>query len=163
MVGTNVGAGQRDRARRVAWTGALMAAGVTQAIGFTAALFPRAWLGLFSTEPDVLEAGAAYLRTVGPVYGFFGLGLALYFASQGAGRLTWPLVASGTRLLVAGAGGWLALRAGVGLHGLYGVMAVAIVAFGSIVATAILLGAWGSGSVRPAVGASRLESTRPSA
>jgi putative MATE family efflux protein len=163
MVGTNVGAGQRDRARRVAWTGALMAAAVTQAIGLIAALFPRAWLGLFSTEPDVLEAGAAYLRTVGPVYGFFGLGLALYFASQGAGRLTWPLVASGTRLVVAGAGGWLALRAGVGLNGLYGVMAVAIVAFGSIVATAILLGAWGTGSARPAGLASRVESPRPSA
>src|SRR5258705_8454690 len=68
MVGTNVGAGQRDRARRVAWTGALMAAGVTEAIGLTAALFPRAWLGVFSTEPEVLEAGATYLRIVGPVY-----------------------------------------------------------------------------------------------
>jgi len=151
MVGTNVGAGQRDRARRVAWTGALMAAGVTEAIGLTAALFPRAWLGLFSTEPQVLEAGAAYLRIVGPVYGFFGLGLALYFASQGAGRLTWPLVGSATRLVVAGAGGWLAIRAGVGLTGLFGVMAVALVVFGSIVGGAILLGAWGGGRTTPSV------------
>src|SRR5215813_12505376 len=33
MVGTNFGAGQRARARRVAWTGALVAAGATEAIG----------------------------------------------------------------------------------------------------------------------------------
>src|SRR5207302_1305885 len=93
MVGTNFGAGQRTRARRVAWTGALIAAGTTEAIGLAAALFPHAWLGLFSNEPEVLAAGAAYLRVVGPAYGFFGLGLALYFASQGAGRLLWPLLA----------------------------------------------------------------------
>ena len=49
--------------------------------------FPRAWLSLFNSDPTMLEAGALYLRTVGPVYGFFGLGLVLYFASQGAGRL----------------------------------------------------------------------------
>src|SRR2546430_5978909 len=58
MVGTNFGAGQRVRARRVAWTGALMAAGVTEAIGLAAAVFPHAWLGLFSNEPAVLAAGA---------------------------------------------------------------------------------------------------------
>ena len=42
MVGTNFGAGQRARARRVAWTGALIAAGATEAIGLAAAFFPNA-------------------------------------------------------------------------------------------------------------------------
>ena len=46
-----------------------------------------------------------YLRTVGPFYGFFGLGLALYFASQRAGRLFWPLTAGFLRMLVAIGGG----------------------------------------------------------
>ena len=46
----------------------------------------------------MLETGAAYLRIVGPAYGFFGLGLSLYFASQGAGRLLWPLLAGLVRL-----------------------------------------------------------------
>jgi MATE family, multidrug efflux pump len=41
---------------------------------------------LFSADPQVIKSGAAYLRAVGPFYGFFGLGLALYFASQGADR-----------------------------------------------------------------------------
>src|SRR5437016_14257518 len=104
MVGTNIGAGRLARARRVAWTGAALAAGVTEAIGLTAALFPSQWLGLFSTEPEVLRIGATYLRIVGPAYGFFGLGLALYFASQGAGRLLLPLLSGLGRLVVAAGG-----------------------------------------------------------
>jgi putative MATE family efflux protein len=143
MVGTNIGAGRRERGRRVAWTGAAMAAGVTEAIGLAAALFPHAWLRLFSAEPEVIAAGAAYLRVVGPTYGFFGLGLALYFASQGAGRLLWPLLAGATRLTVAAAGGWVVLHwAGGGLGALFAVMAAALVLFGGILAGAIHLGAW---------------------
>ena len=48
--------------------------------------------------------------SVGPVYGFFGLGLSLYFASQGAARLFWPLFAGLLRLLVAVGGGWAVLH-----------------------------------------------------
>ena len=143
MVGTNVGAGQLARAERVAWVGAGLAAGLTGSIGLFAAVFPGAWLGLFSTDPDVLAAGARYLTIVGPVYGFFGLGLALYFASQGAGRLAWPLIAGFTRLLIAALGGWLAVhQLGAGLSGLFIAMAVALVVFGVTVATAIRAGAW---------------------
>ncbi len=146
MVGTNFGAGQAARARRVAWTGALIAAGATEAIGLAAAWFPHAWLGLFSNEPAVLAAGAAYLRVVGPAYGFFGLGLALYFASQGAGRLLWPLLAGSVRLVSAAAGGWLILHQLPGeLTALFAVMALALVLFGSTLAGAIRLGAWETG------------------
>src|SRR5438445_11285224 len=91
MVGTNIGAGQKARALRVALTGGVIAFALAEAVGVVAALWPSAWLGLFSTDPGMLATGAEYLRIVGPVYGFFGLGLALYFASQGAGRLLWPL------------------------------------------------------------------------
>lgn len=54
----------------------------------------------------MLDAGSRYLRAVGPFYDLFGLGMALYFASQGAGRLLWPLLANLTRLVVAAGGGW---------------------------------------------------------
>ena len=149
MVGTSVGAGDRARALRVAWVGTAMAAGVTGAIGILAALFPHAWLGLFTTDPGVLAAGSRYLRIVGPCYGFFGAGLALYFASQGAGRLLWPLLAGFTRLIIAGAGGWLATRwLGGGLAGLFAAMAVALVIFGMINVAAVRLGAWRIGPSR---------------
>ncbi|MEJ0069176.1 MAG: MATE family efflux transporter [Pseudomonadota bacterium] len=75
------------RALRVAWLGAAIAGVVTEAIGLAAALAPTAWISLFSTDPDVVAAGVTYLRIAGPCYGCFGLGMALYFASQGAGRL----------------------------------------------------------------------------
>src|SRR5262249_43444476 len=46
MVGTNIGAGRRERALKVAWTGAAIAFAVTGAIGVAAALWPAAWLTL---------------------------------------------------------------------------------------------------------------------
>src|SRR5262249_51101919 len=66
MVGTNFGAGRRARAQRVAWIGAGVAAAVTATIGVVGALAPHLWLGLFSSEPEVLAAGTTYLRIVGP-------------------------------------------------------------------------------------------------
>src|SRR5581483_1089266 len=90
--------------------GAPVAAAATGTFGLWGALFPYAWLGLFTREPAVVATGSAYLRIVGPVYGFFGVGLALYFASQGAGRLRWPLTASAVRLVVAVGGAWLGGR-----------------------------------------------------
>jgi len=146
MVGTNVGAGKILRAERVAWVGAGLAAGVTATIGLVVAIAPSLWIGLFTTEPAVLAAGTTYLRIVGPFYGFFGLGLALYFASQGAGRLMWPLVAGALRLGIAAGGGYLATRVfGGGLAALFAVMSLAIVCFGASVAIAIYRGAWRRG------------------
>ena len=153
MVGTNIGAGQVARAERVAWVGAGLAAAVTGAVGLFGALFPRAWLGLFSADPAVLAAGSTYLRIVGPLYGFFGLGLALYFASQGAGRLGWPLAAGFARLVIAAGGGWLAVHwLGGGLAPIFAAMALALLVFGGANALAVRLGAWrGAGTRRVAV------------
>jgi hypothetical protein len=77
---------------------------------------------------------------VGPAYGFFGLGLSLYFASQGAGRLGWPLVASAIRLAIGIGCGWLAL--GASLNWLFVALAFALVVYGTVVAVAIASGAW---------------------
>src|SRR5262249_49922500 len=60
------------------------------------ALFPTAWLSAFTDDAEILHAGTAYLRIVGPFYGCFGLGLALYFAAIGAGR---PAIAVGAGIL----------------------------------------------------------------
>ncbi|MGE0744091.1 MAG: MATE family efflux transporter [Rhodospirillales bacterium] len=142
MVGTSIGAGRRDRAVRVAWVGAAIAAGLTEAIGLAAATFPLAWLTLFDSDPAMLAAGTAYLQAVGPFYGFFGLGLALYFSAQGAGRLAWPVRANLVRLALAGGVGWLALRWGGGLHAVFLAQGVALAASGLINAAAVAGGAW---------------------
>ncbi len=145
MVGTNIGAGQSQRALRIAFAGGAIAFAITEAIGVAAALWPTAWPELFSGDPRVIEAGSRYLRIVGPAYGFFGLGLALYFASQGAGRLFWPLFAGFLRMLVAIGGGWLALRVTGSLAWLFAAIALGQVLHGLTVVTAILAGAWGNG------------------
>jgi putative MATE family efflux protein len=142
LVGTNIGAGQRQRALRVAWVGAAVAAALCEAIGLGAAFFPHAWLSLFGTDPAMLDAGSRYLHWVGPFYGLFGLGMALYFASQGAGRLFWPLMAGLLRLAVAAAGGWLALRLGFGLTGVFLALGVALVVMGLVNALSVAGGAW---------------------
>jgi putative MATE family efflux protein len=142
MVGTNIGAHRPDRALRAAWIGAAIAAGLCEVIGIGAALFPRAWLSLFDSAPDMIDAGSRYLQVVGPVYGLFGLGMALYFASQGAGRLLWPFLANLTRLLIAATGGAVALRLGGGLTGVFIALAVALSAFGLINAAAVAGGSW---------------------
>jgi Na+-driven multidrug efflux pump len=142
MVGTNIGAGRLDRALRAAWIGAAISGGLTEAIGLAAAAFPLAWLTLFGSDPGMLDAGARYLRIVGPVYGLFGFGMALYFASQGAGRLIWPLAAGFVRFVIAAGGGYLALRATGDMNTVFAALAVALVSFGAINTAAVAGGAW---------------------
>jgi putative MATE family efflux protein len=142
LVGTNIGAGQRSRALRIALVGGALAFVMTEVIGLVAALWPQAWLGLFTDEPRVLQTGSSYLQIVGPAYGFFGLGLSLYFASQGAGRLLWPLLSGFMRMAVALGGGALALYATGSLHGLFAALAAGLVVYGVTLAAAIRAGVW---------------------
>jgi Na+-driven multidrug efflux pump len=142
LVGTNMGAGQRARALRIALIGGGMAFLMTEAVGLAAAIWPHAWLGLFGHDPRMLESGTAYLRAVGPAYGFFGLGLSLYFASQGAGRLFWPLFAGLLRLVIAIGGGWIALRVTGSLAWVFAALSAALVIYGVTLSAAIASGAW---------------------
>jgi MATE family, multidrug efflux pump len=142
LVGTNIGAGQPARALRIALVGGAIAFAMTEAIGVAAALWPRAWLGLFGTDPGMLSAGSAYLRAVGPFYGFFGLGLALYFASQGAGRLGWPLFAGFLRMGIAIGGGWIVLRATGSLGLLFLALGLGMLVYGVVVTSAVVTGSW---------------------
>jgi putative MATE family efflux protein len=142
MVGTCIGAGRRDRALRVAWIGAAIAGALTEAIGLTAAFFPSAWLSLFGTDPGMIEAGTNYLQIVGPFYGFFGGGLALYFASQGAGRVGWAMMVAVLRVVIAAGGGWFAVVALGNSNGLFVALAAALVVYGIANAAAVAGGAW---------------------
>ncbi|PZW50861.1 putative MATE family efflux protein [Humitalea rosea] len=142
LVATNIGAHQPERALRVTLIGGALAFAMAEAVGIAAAIWPMAWLTLFDHDPHMLETGAAYLRLVGPTYGFFGLGLCLYFASQGAGRLLWPLLAGLLRFLLAVGGGWIALSLTGSLTWVFAALGLALVAYGTTVAVAIARGVW---------------------
>jgi putative MATE family efflux protein len=138
LVGTHIGAARPERAKRIAWIGAGFAASISLAIGLAASLFPLAWVGLFSSDPAVLEAGSLYLRTVAPFYPLLAVGIALYFASQGAGRVVRPVLAGTARLALVIAGGF----AVVSLQGVFIVIAAAIMAFGALTIWFVALADW---------------------
>ena len=121
LVGTNIGARQYARARRMAWTGALMAGARggddRPRRGDLARPVARP---VHPAIPRALASGRHYLSIVGPVYGFFGVAMALYFASQGTGEMYWPVAANLTRITIAAGGSLLALDSfGWGVSGLY--------------------------------------------
>jgi len=143
LVATNMGAGQSSRALRVAWVGGSVVAAITGTIGVIAAIAPALWVNLFTADAAVRDFGAAYLNIVGGCYVFFGLGLALFFASQGAGRMFWPLVGSAGRLLVIAVGGWVCVHAlQTPASGFFAVVAFSLAVYAITIATAIRLGNW---------------------
>lgn len=142
LVGVNLGAGNRQRALHAALCGAALAFVLTESIGIVAAIWPQTWLTLFSDDPAAVQAGSAYLYFVGPFYGFFGLGMALYFASQGAGRLLWPLVSGFIRLVIALGGGWIALQFTGEIASVYLALGLALMVFGLIIHQTVVRGAW---------------------
>lgn len=145
MIGTNVGAGQYARARQIAWTAVLLSVSATGAIGLLAAFYPQVWMHIFSGDLEVVGAGSAYLAHVAPLYTLLGVGLALYFASQGAGKMAWPFAAGLVRLvLVLAAGGYWVHELNGSLNGLYWIVAVSYALFGGINAFAMASGrGWG--------------------
>jgi putative MATE family efflux protein len=141
VVGTEIGAGNRGRALRVAWIGAAMTAVLAGAIGLFGFACPGGFIGLFSTDGAVLAFGTQYLRLVAPSYVFFGFGLGLWFAAQGSGRVRWPLASSVIRVTVASAGGWIAIYGfGAGLSSMFVLVAVSFVLFGAVIAAATWAG-----------------------
>ena len=138
LVGTHVGAARPERAKEIAWVGAALAASISLAIGATVWAFPLAWVGLFSTDAAVLESGSQYLRTVAPFYPFLAVGIALYFASQGAGRVLRPVLAGTVRLVLVIAGGLMV----VSLQGVFVVIAAAMITFGALTIWFVSVARW---------------------
>ncbi len=128
MVGTSIGARLPGRAIRVTWSAALIAGVVTEAIGLAAAIAPSTVMGLFTSDPDVIASGSTYLRTVAPFYGFYGAGLALYFAAQGAGQVALPLASSLARVAIVASLAPVGVRLW-GEQGLHATLAFAMVAY----------------------------------
>jgi putative MATE family efflux protein len=102
VVGQNLGAGKPDRAEKSAWLsvgyfGVLVA---VMSVAFLAV--PRLIIGIFNTDPEVLDMGSRYLRFFVPAL------VALDFASvfaraiEGAGDTLPTMVITGVCLVVVG-------------------------------------------------------------
>jgi len=143
MVGMAIGARDVGRARRVAWTAGAVAAAAVGAIGLVVASAPQLWSGLFTGDPGVLAAANLYLSWAAPWFAFLGLGLALYFASQGSGRMLAPVAAGFVRLLVVAGGGWWLVASAAPVWTLFALVGGSMVAFGLSVAAAVYFTPWG--------------------
>ena len=142
MVGTNIGAGQGERAKRIAWTGTAAAMLVCLAIGWTVAIYPSLWIHIFSDDADVIAIGSIYMRIVAPLYPLFGAGVTLYFASQGSGHVLKPVLAGTARLVLVVAGGALVMQLGGPLPALFAVIALGLAVFGGLTAWVVHRANW---------------------
>ena len=143
MVGMAMGAGLVARARRVAWTAGAAAGLTVGLIGLVVAIKPELWVSLFTSDPGVTAAANSYFALAGPAFGFFGTGVCLYFASQGAAKVGGPVLAGTIRLLLVGIGGWWLASSGAPAWALFALVGGAMVVFGLSTVLFIRFTRWG--------------------
>ena len=143
IVGANIGAKEIIRAEKVGIYGGSTAGIVSVFIGLTLALFPESWIQFFTNDPKAFEVTKQYIQLVGPFYIFQGVGLSLYFASQGANAMKWPTIATIIRFLVASIGGAISIYwLGLGIESIFISSSVAMTIFGIMIFVSIKRGAW---------------------
>lgn len=142
MVGTAIGAGDVARARRIAWTAGGLAASALGTLGFLMVLMPGLWVDMFTNNAVVTATAYTYLRIAGLTYAIFGLGLCLYFASQGAGRVGGAIMAQSLRLAVVVLGGWALSELAAPLWTVFALSAFAMLPMGLGTALFIKLARW---------------------
>jgi putative MATE family efflux protein len=143
MVGMAIGAGLVARARRVAWTAGAAAGLTVGLIGLVVAIKPTLWISLFTGDPGVTAAASSYFAWAGPAFGFFGTGVCLYFASQGAAKVGGPVMAGTIRLLLVGLGGWWLASSGAPAWTLFALVGAAMVVFGLSTVLFVRFTRWG--------------------
>ena len=143
MVGTNIGAKNIERAERIGMVGATTAGLLSAVIGLALALTPNLWISIFTSDPETLLVTKQYIQILGVCYVFQGYGLSLYFASQGANAMKWPIIITAIRLIVFSV---LALVAvywlSYGLVSIFYASAIAMVIFGILMVISLKMGAW---------------------
>jgi putative MATE family efflux protein len=79
LTGQNIGAGRPNRVREVFLWGCLFSGGITLAVSILAVSVPQVLLRAFTSDTEVIDLGAGYLRIVGASYVLF----AIMFISNG--------------------------------------------------------------------------------
>ncbi|MGE0313727.1 MAG: MATE family efflux transporter [Lautropia sp.] len=143
LVGMAIGAGLAARAKRVAWIAALLTAATLSVLGALVAFAPGLWVTLYTHDPAAQASAGLYFRWAGPAYGLFGLGLCLYFAALGSGRIGGLVLAGTLRLVVVAIGGWALLQASAEPWTVFALVAFGMALFGLAAAFAVRVTRWG--------------------
>lgn len=121
LVGQNLGAGLPDRAEKSAWRAGffnMIFMAVVSAIYLIGAPF---FIGLFTQDPETLKAGSMALRIIAAGYVFYGYGMILSQAINGAGDTRTPTILNFVCfwLIETPLAWFLALHLGWGQGGVY--------------------------------------------
>lgn len=90
MVGQNLGAGKPERSEKAVWTAAAFNGVIYFLIGIVLVLFSGPIIRIFDKEPAVLAYGTSCLHIVALGFVFYGIGMVLETAFNGAGDTRTP-------------------------------------------------------------------------
>lgn len=90
LAGQNLGAGQPERAERSVWMTGYVNMGFLAVVSLVYIFFNEALVGIFTSEPGVLAAGAQCLRVVSYGYIVYAWGMVMTQAFNGAGDTVTP-------------------------------------------------------------------------
>lgn len=93
LVGQNMGAGNLDRAARVAVIGASWGFGILTLTGMAAYAFAPSWIAFFVPgDSAVIAEGARFLRTMSPAWGMVGVQLCMVATFRASGNMLISMV-----------------------------------------------------------------------
>lgn len=90
LVGQNLGAQQPDRAEKSVWQTARYSAIFMAGVSLLFVCFAEFFVGLLSKEPNVIKTGVTALRIISLGYVFYGVGMVVINAFNGAGDSRTP-------------------------------------------------------------------------
>jgi putative MATE family efflux protein len=90
LVGQNLGAKQPERAEQSVWQTARYSAVFMAFVSLLFVCFAEFFVGLFTADPEVIKTGVTALRTVSLGYVFYGVGMVMINAFNGAGDSKTP-------------------------------------------------------------------------
>jgi putative MATE family efflux protein len=127
LVGQNLGAGHPDRAEKSAWRAGFFNMIFLAFVGLVCVVFASFFIQLFTREPAVVGAGSLALRIVAGGYVFYGWGMILSQAINGAGDTRTPTLLNFIFfwLVETPLAALLALQLGWGQSGVYWAIVIA--------------------------------------
>jgi putative MATE family efflux protein len=144
LVGMAMGAGLIARARRAAWTAAVLATAILGGLGLVVTWAPDLWTQLYTQDESVMQSARSYFLWAGPSYGLFGLGLSLYFSSLGAGKAVGPVLAGTLRLVVVAVGGAMLAYWRAPAWMIFALVSAGMITYGLCTALIVRFTLWGN-------------------